>query len=57
VISQADLYFDLTDKTGSRQGAVSTEPKNIASKASMPFQFPIEQSAASFALVREVHVK
>jgi hypothetical protein len=56
-ISKAQLVFDLTDRTGSRQGAVSTELKNIASKTSVPFQLAIESSAATFALVREVHVQ
>ncbi|MGA7238282.1 MAG: FxLYD domain-containing protein [Bryobacteraceae bacterium] len=56
-ISTAELIFDLTDRNGSRQGAVSTEIKNIASKTSVPFQFAIESSAATFALVREVHVR
>jgi hypothetical protein len=56
-ISHAELVFDLTDRSGSRQGAVSTELKNIASKSSVPFQFAIESSAATFALVREVHVQ
>jgi hypothetical protein len=56
-ISQAELVFDLTDRSGSRQGAVSTELKNIASKSSAPFQFAIESSAATFALVREVQVR
>jgi hypothetical protein len=56
-IFKADLTFDLTDKTGSRQGAVSTEIKNIASRASVPFQFPIEQRSATFALVRDVAVR
>lgn len=56
-ISAAELVFDLTDRNGSRQGAVTTELKNIASKTSVPFQFAIESSAATFALVREVHVR
>jgi hypothetical protein len=56
-ISKAELVFDLTDRSGSRQGAVSTELKNIASKTSVPFQFAIESSAATFALVREVQVR
>ncbi len=55
-IAKAELVFDLTDMTGSRQGAVTTELRNIASKSSRPFEFAIEQSAASFALVREVRV-
>lgn len=56
-IAKAELIFDLTDRTGSRQGAVSTEIQNIASKSSVPFQFAIEQSSAFFALVREVRVQ
>jgi hypothetical protein len=56
VIAKAELTFDLTDKTGSRQGAVTTELKEISSKTSVPFQFTLEQTTASFALVREVHV-
>jgi hypothetical protein len=56
-IPKAELVFDLTDRSGSRQGAVSTELKNIASKSSAPFQFAIESSAATFALVREVRVQ
>lgn len=56
-ISKAELTFDLTDKTGSRQGAVSTELKNIGSKASVPFQIAIEAPTASFALVREVRIQ
>jgi hypothetical protein len=55
-IASAELVFDLTDSAGSRQGAVSTEVKNVAAKASVPFTFPIEQTKAAFALVREVRV-
>lgn len=56
-IPKAELFFDLTDRSGSRQGAVSTELKNVASKSSAPFQFAIESSAATFAMVREVRVQ
>jgi hypothetical protein len=56
-IPRAELFFDLTDRSGSRQGAVSTELKNIASKSSAPFQFAIESPVATFALVREVRVQ
>jgi hypothetical protein len=56
-IPRAELFFDLTDRSGSRQGAVSTELKNIASKSSAPFQFAIESPAATFALVREVRLQ
>lgn len=56
-IAKAELVFDLTDKNGSRQGAVHTEVTNIAPKASVPFTFVIEQANATFALVREIHVQ
>lgn len=56
-ISKAELVFDLTDKTGSRQGAVTTEVKNIGAKSTVQFQFAIEQATATFALVREVRVQ
>lgn len=56
-IAKAELIFDLTDRSGSRQGAVTTEVRNIGPKAAVPFEFPIEQSKATFALVREVHVE
>ena len=56
-IARAELVFDLTDKADSRLGAVSTEVTNIAPKASVPFNFVIEQANATFALVREVHAQ
>jgi hypothetical protein len=56
-IAKAELVFDLTNKADSRLGAVSTEVTNIAPKASVTFSFVIEQSNATFALVREVHVQ
>ena len=55
-IAQAELVFDLTDTTGSRQGAVTTELRNIPAKSSKTFEVALEQSTATFALVREVHV-
>ncbi len=55
-IVNAELTFDLTDQTGSHQGAVTTELKNIASKSSKPFDIAIEESSATNALVREIHV-
>jgi hypothetical protein len=54
-ISKVLIVFELTDKNGSRQGAVSTELVNLAARSTVPFQFAIEQQAASFALVRDVH--
>ncbi len=57
VIRQADIVFDLADKNGSRQGAVTTHLANLAAKSTVPFQFAIEQKAAAFALVREIHIR
>ncbi|MGA3235088.1 MAG: FxLYD domain-containing protein [Bryobacteraceae bacterium] len=56
-IKKVELVFELTDKYGSRQGAVSTELTNLAARSSVPFQFAIEEQAAAFALVREIHVE
>ena len=56
-IKKVDLVFELTDKNGSRQGAVSTQLTNLAARSTVPFQFAIEQQAAVFALVREIHVE
>jgi hypothetical protein len=57
VIKKVDLVFELTDNNGSRQGAVSTELTNLAARSTVAFQFAIEQHAASFALVREIHIE
>lgn len=57
VINKVDIVFELTDKDGSRQGAVSTQLLNLAAHSSVPFQFPIEQQTASFALVREIQIR
>jgi hypothetical protein len=57
VIKKAELVFELTDKNGSRQGAVSTELTNLAARSTVPFQFVIEQQAAAFALVRDIQVQ
>ena len=56
-IKKVDLVFELTDKNGSRQGAVSTVLINVAARATVPFQFAIEPQTAAFALVREIHVE
>jgi hypothetical protein len=56
-IKKVDLVFELTDKNGSRQGAVSTALINVPPRATVPFQFVIEQQTAAFALVREIHVE
>jgi hypothetical protein len=57
VIDKVEIVFELTDKDGSRQGAVSTELAKLPAKSSVPFQFDIEQQTAWFALVREVHAR
>ncbi len=56
-IDKVDIVFDLTDKNGSRQGAVSTQLLNLAARSTVPFQFPITQQTASFALVRDIHIQ
>jgi hypothetical protein len=55
--AKVEIVFELTDKNGSRQGAVRTELLNLGAKSSVPFQFAIEQQTASFAIVREVHAR
>jgi hypothetical protein len=57
IIHKAGIVFEVTDRFGSRQGAVSTQLLDLAAWSSRPFQFTIEQQTASFALVREVHVE
>lgn len=57
VIGQVEIIFELTDKNGSRQGAVSTRLANLPAKASVPFQFAVEQQTTSFAIVREIHAR
>ena len=56
-IKKVDLVFELTDKNGSGQGAVSTELTNLAARSTVPFQFAIEQQSAAFAVVRDIHVE
>jgi hypothetical protein len=53
-IENAELVFDLTDKAGSRMGAVTTRIPKIDGKKTAPFSFTVEQQDASFALVREI---
>jgi hypothetical protein len=57
LIGQVEIVFELTDKNGSRQGAVSTQLANLPANSSVPFQFAIDQQSAAFALVREVHAQ
>jgi len=56
-IGKVELVFELTDKDGSRQGAVSTQLLNLGPRSTVPFQFAIEQQAAVFALVREIRIE
>jgi len=56
-LKKVELVFELTDKNGSRQGAVSTVLTNIAARSTVSFQFAVEQQAAAFALVREIHIE
>lgn len=56
-LSKVEIVFELTDKDGSRLGAVTTELANLAANSTVPFQFSIEQQNASFALVREIHIR
>lgn len=55
-IRHVHVEFDLTDKTGSRQGAVSTELENIPANGSKPFSFAIPQQTAAFAIVRPIEL-
>jgi hypothetical protein len=55
-IHHVHVVFDLTDNRGSRLGAVSTDVENIPANAAKPFQFPVSQKLAAFAIVRDVQV-
>ena len=56
-IHLAEPVFDLTDAGGSQLGAVSTKVENLKAGSTTTFRFPIQQTEAAFALVREVHVQ
>ncbi len=43
-IHHIHVVFDLTDKMGSQQSAVSTDMENIAAKTAKPFQFRFRRS-------------
>jgi len=55
-VRHVHVVFDLTDDRGSRLGGVSTDVENIPANAAKPFQFPVNQKAAAFAIVRDVQV-
>lgn len=54
IIQNAEIIFDLTDKDGSRLGAVSAKIPRIEAHGSAQFSLPVEQREAYFALVREI---
>ena len=56
-IENARLVFDLTDRAGSRLGAVSTTVAAIGAHATAGFNFSVPQQEAAFAIVREVQTR
>jgi hypothetical protein len=56
-INTAEIVFDLTDATGTQLGGVSQRLENLPPRIHQTFRMPIEQSDASFALVREVKTR
>ncbi len=54
-INVAEAIFDLTDNGGSQLGGVSATVENLKPGATGSFRVPIQQAAANFALVREIH--
>ncbi|MGO9255529.1 MAG: FxLYD domain-containing protein [Bryobacteraceae bacterium] len=53
----AEAVFDLTDSGGSQLGGVSARIENFKAKSTANFRIPIQQTEASFALVREIHTR
>ena len=53
----AEAVFDLTDAGGSGLGGVSARIENFKAGATANFKVPIQQDAAAFALVREIHTQ
>lgn len=56
-IHSAEIVFDLTDATGSQLGGVSQKIEDLPPQVRQGFRLPIEQSTASFVLVREVKTR
>ncbi len=56
-IQTAEIVFDLTDSSGSQLGGVSERVENLAPQVRQKFRLPIDQSTASFVLVREVRTR
>jgi hypothetical protein len=53
----AEAVFNLTDSNGSQLGGVSARIENFKAGSTANFRIPIQQTAASFALVREIHTR
>ncbi len=49
-----EFTFELTDDAGSRIGAVTGRVDKAPPKNAIPFQFPIKQTNAAFALLRDM---
>jgi len=56
-IFQAVVVFELADSSRSELGAVTVTETNLAPGASRIFRKPIEQTNATYALVRDVETK
>jgi hypothetical protein len=48
------VVFDFTDQIGSRVGAAEYKIENIPANGTLPFQFPVASTHATFALVRQI---
>jgi hypothetical protein len=57
LIHTTEIILNLTDNRGSHLGAVSAQVDNLAPRATVRFQLPVQQKDAAFALVREVHTR
>jgi hypothetical protein len=55
-LAAVDVVFNLTDTTGSDVGALNGHIENLAPNSVRPFQIPIPQRNAVFAMVREVSI-
>jgi hypothetical protein len=56
-IRVAEAIFNLTDSGGSGLGGVSARVENFKARSTAKFKVPIQQNAAAFALVREIHTQ
>lgn len=56
-IHNTEIVFDLTDATGSQLGGVVQRIENLPPKLRQSFRLPVAQTAASFALVREIKTR